>query len=233
MRVESRRSTTKSVRAGFALTFLNDHEESVPARRLRSEATSCSALGARLRWRVKLFGNAKPPHDELVNLQSLDSGATDCQPADGYGTDGQCADRDRTQRQRAKCSRCDDAHRSVFPRAGSADFSRQAAGQIPEHGIANTECHGIVPPTSFRFSLRKRGLTLSSSRRERAGNEGKWCMASPKALDPSPDNGLLRGPDEECPVRTGTRNVERLPDIAPECAHVGETDIDRPRPCMI
>ena len=66
-----------------------------------------SVLGFRLRWDVKLFGNAKPPDHELVDFQSSDSGATYCQFTDGNSTDGQRADGDCTQCQSAKYLRCD------------------------------------------------------------------------------------------------------------------------------
>jgi hypothetical protein len=52
-----------------------------------------SAIRARL-WRgLELFGNAKAPNDELVNLQSSDPGTTNGQSTNGYRTDGYCTDR--------------------------------------------------------------------------------------------------------------------------------------------
>jgi hypothetical protein len=92
---------------------------------------------AACRRRLEFFGNAKVPNDKLVNFESSDSGATNCQSTDGHSVDGQCADSDCTQRERAKCLRCH-ARCSKFVRARSIGFLRRAAREMSVHSIANT-----------------------------------------------------------------------------------------------
>jgi hypothetical protein len=50
-----------------------------------------SAVSARLLWRLKVFDNAKLPNHKLINFETSDTGATDRELTNSYGTDGQCA----------------------------------------------------------------------------------------------------------------------------------------------
>ena len=76
-------------------------------RNLRVEADATGGdfkglmLGAGWGWDLERIQHPKVPHDELINFQSSDGGATDCQSTDRNRPQGERTQRDRTQRQRS------------------------------------------------------------------------------------------------------------------------------------
>jgi hypothetical protein len=55
-----------------------------------------------MRRDLQSFGHAKPPNDKLVNVQSSDSRAANCQSPNGYRAESQRAERRGTHRTRTK-----------------------------------------------------------------------------------------------------------------------------------
>lgn len=68
---------------------------------------SCVALGVWRPWRLQVFGHAKPPNDELVDLQAPHPSTADRQASNGYCADGQRTDRQGAQPERAHSLRPD------------------------------------------------------------------------------------------------------------------------------
>ena len=81
---------------------------------------------------LDLFDYSQAPQDQLVNFQSFDSGAADCQPADGHRTDRQGAQCNRTQSEAA------DAHGSKRTGAHIGNFARIVPASIVLDSLAGS-----------------------------------------------------------------------------------------------
>ena len=83
---------------------------------------SCVALRAQRWWKLQVFGNAKPPNDELVDIHAPYPSAANCQAANRYCAECQCTHSQSAKGQGAESLRADreSTHRVRAPAAKQA-----------------------------------------------------------------------------------------------------------------